>query len=416
MSSSQQSSSSNPTTPSSQKLISTSQFPPFGDRRPLNSKEDLLQKVSKSIFATNFPDHFSTRDLWIVCVAYGKVVDVYILLKKSKAGKKFAFVRFLKVDNLDSLIDNLCIIWIGRLRLHANHVRFQRESKVYSSQPKKGNDGFVKSSFASVLKSGNQSPSMAHDSAPAIVLDDSYSDSITLKEKIRNHVGVASWFQELLPASDSFVSDDRIVWVSVEGLPIKTLTRNTFAKIVSPWGELIDVEDPVNLSLSYKKLCVKTRNNVIINYKIKIIVKGQVYWIRVKELEAWTPDLNNDLEDNSTSDDESAFDEAEPISEGKKSDGIAKETEIDHVSKTSYMNENDFTYENHVSSIDKNEKGSQDAFGIYELLNKKDDKVESKGEDPKLGFTPVDANKNVVENNGISTHEPNVNLHSSNED
>nr|GEY13783.1 RNA-directed DNA polymerase, eukaryota [Tanacetum cinerariifolium] len=121
----------------------------------------------------NFPDHFTTRDLWNICITYSKVINVYIPLKKSKAGKKFAYVRFLKVDNLDRLIDNLCTIWIDRLRLHANAVRFQRESRVFSPQPKKGNDGFIKTSFASVLKSVNHVPTTSYDSAPAIVLDDS---------------------------------------------------------------------------------------------------------------------------------------------------------------------------------------------------------------------------------------------------
>ncbi|GJW17162.1 RNA-directed DNA polymerase, eukaryota [Tanacetum coccineum] len=340
----------------------------MGDRRSFDSKEDLTQKISKSVFVTNFSDHFSARDLWNVCVAYGKVIDVYIPVKKSKAGKKFAFVRFLKVDNLDRLIDNLCTIWIGRLRLHANVVRFQREVKAISSQPKKGIDGVSKNSFASILKSPNHVHSSSHESAPAIVLDDScitendFSCSLmgkvqdinvlanlhltfanegfenvklsylggywvliesvfmALKEKISNHVGVASWFQELIPASSSFVSDGRIVWVSV-------------------------------------------------------------YWIRVKELEAWIPDLNNDLEDDSSSDEESEC-------------------------------ENDLVYDNHDSVSDKNGKYSKDAFGIYKLLNKKVDKEVTKGDDPTfpLGFTPVEVDKNAMKTNEKSPRQP----HSSN--
>nr|GEX52308.1 probable pectinesterase/pectinesterase inhibitor 51 [Tanacetum cinerariifolium] len=40
---------------------------------------------------------------------------------KSKAGKMFAFVRFIKVDNVDRLVGgNLCTLWIGRMHLHAN--------------------------------------------------------------------------------------------------------------------------------------------------------------------------------------------------------------------------------------------------------------------------------------------------------
>ncbi|GJY28000.1 RNA-directed DNA polymerase, eukaryota, nucleotide-binding alpha-beta plait domain protein, partial [Tanacetum coccineum] len=249
------------------------------------SKEDQTQKISKSVFITNFPDHFTARDLWNVCLAYGNVIDVYIPIKKSKAGKKFAFVRFIGVDNLDRLIGNLCTIWIGRLRLHANTVRFQREQKknIPSSNnvlPRKNaSPGTVSNSFAAVLKSGSVNHNTVTESSPAIVLDDAcimerdFScslmgkmkdinalsnlfiilanegfenvklfylggqwvllelDSVTSKEKITNHVGVGSWFEVLKPACNSFVCEERLVWVAIEGLPVKALTRNTYAKI-----------------------------------------------------------------------------------------------------------------------------------------------------------------------------------------
>ncbi|GJS77431.1 RNA-directed DNA polymerase, eukaryota [Tanacetum coccineum] len=165
------------------------------------------------------------------------------------------------------------------------------------------------------------------------------------------NVTVSSFLStELIPASNSFVNDDRIVWVSVEGLPIKALTRNTFAKILSPWGDFIDVEEPANISLSYKKICVKTKNHVIINDRIKIIIEGKVYWIRVKELEPWIPDFNHELEDNSSSDEESEGDISEQDHETKKNGAESdNDLEIDHVSETSYMNENDVVTDNHVS-------------------------------------------------------------------
>lgn len=68
------------------------------------SNEDLTKEISYSIYVTNFPDSISSRDLWIACKVYGTVVDVFIPFKKSKAGKRFAFVRFIKVFNLDRLI------------------------------------------------------------------------------------------------------------------------------------------------------------------------------------------------------------------------------------------------------------------------------------------------------------------------
>ncbi|GJX86932.1 hypothetical protein Tco_0337706 [Tanacetum coccineum] len=176
-------------------------------------------------------------------------------------------------------------------------------------------------SFAIVLKSGTTNPNLAGELALAIVLDDSClserdfscslmgkikdinavsnlyfilanegfknlklsyiggqwvlieMDSIASKEKISKHSGVSSWFHELKPACNSFMSNERLVWISIEGLLIKAFTRNTFAKIVSSWGELTDVEDSDNTSMSYKRLCVKIKSHVIIDAKIKVIVK-----------------------------------------------------------------------------------------------------------------------------------------------
>nr|GFC16500.1 RNA-directed DNA polymerase, eukaryota, nucleotide-binding alpha-beta plait domain protein [Tanacetum cinerariifolium] len=82
--------------------------------------------IARSIFVTNFPDSTSSKDLWKLCQSYGTVVDVYILNRRSKAGKGFVFVRFIKVDNVDRLVGNLCKLWIGRMHLHANVVHFER--------------------------------------------------------------------------------------------------------------------------------------------------------------------------------------------------------------------------------------------------------------------------------------------------
>nr|GEW34497.1 RNA-directed DNA polymerase, eukaryota, nucleotide-binding alpha-beta plait domain protein [Tanacetum cinerariifolium] len=66
------------------------------------------------------------EDLWKLCQSYGTVVDVYIPNRRSKAGKRFAFVWFIKFDNVDRLVGNLYTLWIGRMHLHANVVRFER--------------------------------------------------------------------------------------------------------------------------------------------------------------------------------------------------------------------------------------------------------------------------------------------------
>nr|GEV41643.1 reverse transcriptase domain-containing protein [Tanacetum cinerariifolium] len=90
------------------------------------SNMDHACEIARSIFVTNFPDSTSSKDLWKLCQSYGTVVDVYIPNRRSKAEKRFAFVRFIKVYNVDRLVGNLCTLWIGRMPLHANVVRFER--------------------------------------------------------------------------------------------------------------------------------------------------------------------------------------------------------------------------------------------------------------------------------------------------
>ncbi|GJS09366.1 RNA-directed DNA polymerase, eukaryota, nucleotide-binding alpha-beta plait domain protein, partial [Tanacetum coccineum] len=213
------------------------------------SKEDDVLNISKSVYVTNFPDSTSARDLWKVCSAYGTVVDVFIPFKKSKAGKRFAFVRFIKVFNLDRLVENLCTIWIGRFHLFANHVRFDRPQKPNHSPPKVPTTAH-KNSFVAVLKDSNVKEASVE---PAIVLDDSCIkefdfnlslmgkvnevptipnlpvliakkgflnvrmwllfdfDSSASKQKFLAHTGVRSWFLILKQADNNFVNNERII-------------------------------------------------------------------------------------------------------------------------------------------------------------------------------------------------------------
>nr|GEV37129.1 RNA-directed DNA polymerase, eukaryota, nucleotide-binding alpha-beta plait domain protein [Tanacetum cinerariifolium] len=268
-------------------------------------------------------------------------LSMFIPFKRSKTDKKFAFVRFIRVDNMERLIENLSTIWIGKFCLHANVVRFYRDPKSTASQSKINvphpNKSFVASvkntgtknrPFASVLNVRNGISSKEIESTPAIVLDDCLikrdfscslmgkikdlnaipnlylilsnegfenvkishlggfwvllnMDSVDAKEKVCKHVGVGSCFSGLQPACDSFVCNERITWISIEGLPPKAMTHNTFVKIVYIWGDRTNVEDSESMSLPYKRLCVKIKANVTINDIIKVIVN-----------------VDNDLENN----------------------------------------------------------------------------------------------------------------------
>ncbi|GKB15739.1 hypothetical protein Tco_0849662 [Tanacetum coccineum] len=156
-------------------------------------------------------------------------------------------------------------------------------------------------------------------------------DSIASKEKITKHSEVGSWFHELKPACNSFMSDERLVWISIKGLPIKAFTRNTFAKIVSSWGELINVEDSDNTSMSYKQLCVKIKSYFIIE------------------------------SEESSSDDESECQEEVQKSGNYVNDFEPdNENDIDHVSELSCMHMNDLVFTPDVVEENVAEKNSDE--------------------------------------------------------
>ncbi|GJU53173.1 RNA-directed DNA polymerase, eukaryota [Tanacetum coccineum] len=55
--------------------------------------------------------------------------------------------------------------------------------------------------------------------------------------------GVCSWFSQLIQASSEFITDERVTMVEIEGIPLKVWNENTFIRIASKWGTLLNVEN-----------------------------------------------------------------------------------------------------------------------------------------------------------------------------
>nr|GEW26121.1 cytochrome P450 71AV8-like [Tanacetum cinerariifolium] len=180
----------------------------MSDRNFHNSYENQTQKISKSVFVTNFLKDSTARDLWKIYRDYGTVVDVFIPFKRSKSAKRFAFVCFIKIASL--------------------------------------------------------------------------------------------------------------------------------------WGEYVEWEEADLKSLSCKHLCLKTNMKVIINERQKVIIQGKV---RVKELDAWFPNFQEDDQDDLSSDMESQESDV-----ANKADN--NESDVDRVSESSFMHENDTTHKD-VNSCKK---------------------------------------------------------------
>ncbi|GJU58913.1 RNA-directed DNA polymerase, eukaryota [Tanacetum coccineum] len=136
---------------------------------------------------------------------------------------------------------------------------------VTNFQSKKDNVGDTKNSFASVLKAGSYKPVTPSDSSPAIVLDESYVSekdlSCSLMGKIKDINALPNLY--VILANEGFDNVNLTYlggyWVLIddEGLPIKSWNNVAFAKTVSPWGTLANVDVEDDTSLPFKKLCVE---------------------------------------------------------------------------------------------------------------------------------------------------------------
>ncbi|GJZ96108.1 RNA-directed DNA polymerase, eukaryota [Tanacetum coccineum] len=270
----------------------------MGDKR---SVEDDVRMISTSIYVTNFPESSNAKELWSVCSQYGNVIDSFIPNIRSKNGKRFGFVRFIKTANVDRLVSNLCTIWIERFKLYANVARFNRQPK--NTNKHQHVNVQVKSyvhvtkglerhpnSYIQAFKTGPSQPVM-EDSQPTLVLDDfcfnnadfslslvgkvkefgsltnlkvlleeeGFTDismhymgglwvlfqfkSNTNKDNFMSHTSVNSWFSKMHQASNSFKIDERVTWIDIEGVPLCAWSHNTFVRISSKWGSLIRAKE-----------------------------------------------------------------------------------------------------------------------------------------------------------------------------
>nr|GFA51870.1 RNA-directed DNA polymerase, eukaryota, nucleotide-binding alpha-beta plait domain protein [Tanacetum cinerariifolium] len=346
------------------------------NRNSLQSKADQTVRISKSVFVSNFSDGCTAKDLWKVCNDYGTVVDVFILNTKSKVGKRFAFVRFIKVINLDRLIENLNTIWIGRFHLFANLVRFERPKKPNFSPH---NNAAAASSYPRGV-----------DQAKVLVLD----DSCVAERDLSNHV--------MGKVKDvSSISNLRTL-IMEEGFSVVDLVY-----LGGLWA--LDIEDNVDSSFGRKRLCIKTKLPLSTLESFKVICKGKVYMVRAKELFTWSPIFLGQKEMEYTSDEDSDVgpqkvpNRSQFCEEGPNDDRVS---DVEEVSETNFGDNSSIPI-NHIDESEKQQ--SEDPFNIYRLLRKQpgDDSHEvSSSLSHPPGFTP---DVSVIRNeNGQSAKENTV--------
>ncbi|GJZ17316.1 RNA-directed DNA polymerase, eukaryota [Tanacetum coccineum] len=327
-----------------------------------HSKEDEVSKISTSIYVTNFPNQVNAKDLWNACKQYGNVVDSFIPNRRSKSGKRFGFVRFIKIFDVERLVNNLCTVWIGRHKIHANVARFQRmpvnKGSIYSQDSNGDNRNNISNfhkekgvnghsnSYAHVVKRRPQPVEADVENAPALVLDDSCLNqqdlSLSLMGKVKEFTSLSNLkivlsnegfenleikYMEVIGCCWNFTQKrqrrySKIIQVEIEGVPIKIWSENTFNRIAAKWGVLLNVDDKEDGCFHRKRLCIREYKG---DNRGSPVLEGDSDVEDVPEIKYEEEPHNTNLEEVSVGKKDSRSEDPVTQESAKKDDGSNKE-------------------------------------------------------------------------------------------
>ncbi|GKD33834.1 nucleotide-binding alpha-beta plait domain-containing protein [Tanacetum coccineum] len=364
------------------------------------SKEDEVLKISTSVFVTNFPDQTSAKDLLNACKQYGHVVDAFIPNKRSKTGKRFGFVRFIKVFDVERLVGNLCTVWIGSHIIHVHVARFHRLKGFNSSrQPnQKGeirdtSNGIIKdnaqthnaSSYAYVVKNRSQENGES-DSKPVLVLDDSCVNKQDYSCCLNGKVKEFRAFKNLkvVLGNEGFTDIELRylggMWVMMGFDSVEVKEKFLFSTGSNSWFSQL----------------IQTSSDFTIDGRVTVVeIEGKTHWVR-----AIAPDFDDQNDKESDSEDE-GFEGVFKEDFGGSEEEVQGGNDVSRVPDTLVEKENPKSKDGGVSS-DQNGIQSEDLFNIYSLLNKnkmKKNKEASTKESLEYppGFTPREDNVGNIE-------------------
>ncbi|GKV20182.1 hypothetical protein SLEP1_g30341 [Rubroshorea leprosula] len=67
--------------------------------------------------------------MWHTFSRFGRVLEVYILEKRDKYGRRFGFVRFQDIRDTKCLEVDLDQIKVGEVKIHVNQLRFRWQTR-----------------------------------------------------------------------------------------------------------------------------------------------------------------------------------------------------------------------------------------------------------------------------------------------
>ncbi|GKB66584.1 nucleotide-binding alpha-beta plait domain-containing protein, partial [Tanacetum coccineum] len=219
----------------------------------------------------------------------------------------FGFVRFIKIFDVDRLVNNLCTIWVGRFKLHANIERFQRpplnknnsqssHNKGDQSAPKnfykESGENVNSKSYAHVVNAGPHQFHKKEDS-PAIVLDETYANKTDYSLAL---LGKVNDFTSLTNLNVVLANEDVQKRRFRSKVDIGYGLLSYFKHLILSRDERVSGLISRDGYLHSKRVYIKTTLVENIYESFKVIIQGKTFWIRAKEVSSWMPDFEEDID------------------------------------------------------------------------------------------------------------------------
>ncbi|PWA60502.1 hypothetical protein CTI12_AA380530 [Artemisia annua] len=310
-------------------------------RQPINqkpyqntNKPFTHEPNSTTFYFTNFPTNWNNTTMLEIFKRYGHAYDVYIAGKRNKEGKRFGFCRFSGIKDVTAFEKRLNTICIGTQKVRCNLAHHQRRPvtthPTYSSLKPNTTPlgGFSKSktSYVDILTGTRKQPLNVHLKLPPanthcsthslfaelkslvgasnthhVLLDQGFDDFTikyigglhllikfgdqeTVDNALANNI-ITSHFNSIVPWNLQTRINNRLVWLSISGLPPQLWYPEPFTNIGELYGKVLIQEDcsPRQFNITTGKVCVLTERMDFIQESVKIPFLNETLCVRIVE-------------------------------------------------------------------------------------------------------------------------------------
>ncbi|KAL7227601.1 hypothetical protein ACSBR1_022464 [Camellia fascicularis] len=316
----------------------------------------IVESGVVTLFVDDIPASMSSKNLFIMFSNFGVVMDAFIPMKRRKStGSRFGFVRFDCPTAADVVIQKANGLWYDDSRLKVKKAEFAKEELGGKLQHDRSN-GFPQKvqwrkeantarakgveqlqlqsrkarrdqrTFAEVVVKGAGQRSdvitvVTKEEGNGWISSRGLEDvlvregggklavlTFNSKQALKEGVGslkkwIYDWCETVMEGRQEVGEElERCVWIVCFGVPFNLWSVNTFTRIGSIWGEVVQVDEDTSRMRSFKcgKVKIITKSLEPINRMIQLNCNGRLYPVRVcGALEI----LNSGINSSSKSDD-----------------------------------------------------------------------------------------------------------------